>query len=191
MVDEAIWNLPTGDLDVYKAGLQQGQTAAEAAQSAGGQFAIIHRKIAEYTLKIEAVFSESKATIDARNVLDIPFEHSVLEIISNVTMSETEKDRAIAYLGDFQEQINRGLGREITPLQAHRVARAIGDRTNWGNGPRLSEELKPAFRAVYSSVRKAISTVVPEAKELDERLTNLYAARTALENEIAEEVVHS
>jgi hypothetical protein len=44
LVDEAIWNLPAGDLDVFKAQLQQGRPLIEAAQSAGGQFAIIHRK---------------------------------------------------------------------------------------------------------------------------------------------------
>ena len=60
LVVEAIWNLPAGDLDVFKAELQQGKSLIEAAQSAGGQFAIVHRKIAEYTLKIEAILSESR-----------------------------------------------------------------------------------------------------------------------------------
>jgi hypothetical protein len=190
LVGEAIWNLPTGDYDVYRTAIQQGKPATEAAQSAGGQIAIVHRKISEYTLKIEAVLSESKATIDVRDVIDKPLEHAVLEIIRNVAMSEAEKDRVIAYLGEFQEQINRGLDREITPLQAHRIARAIGDRANWGTRACLSEELKPAFRAVYSSVRNAIRVVVPEANDLDQRLANLCAAKSELENESAANVPH-
>jgi len=182
LVDETIWNMPPGDYEVYRTALEQGKPAGEAAQSAGGQFAIVHRRISQYTHKIEAVLSESKATINVRDFIDKPFEHAVAEIISNITMSDAEKDTAIDHLGAFQEQINRGLNREITPLQAHRIARAIGERANWGTGACLSEELKPAFRGVYRSVRNAIRLTVPEAYELDERLANLYVAKSDLEN---------
>jgi hypothetical protein len=188
LLEETIWNLPTGNIDVYRAALQEGKATAEAAQSAGGQFAIIHRKIIEYTNKVEAVLSKSNATIDVRDVMDKPFEQAVLEIISNVALSEEEKDRAIDFLGSFQEELNRGLEREITPLQAHRIARAIGDGANWGMGACLSEDLKPAFRAVYSSVRNAIRVAVPEANDLDERLANLCAAKSDLENVAAAKV---
>jgi hypothetical protein len=182
LVDETIWNMPTGDYEMYRTALRQGRPALEAAQSAGGQFAIVHRKIGEYTLKVEAVLSQSKATISVRDVIDKPFEQAVLEIISNVAISEAEKDAAIDHLGAFQEEINRGLDREITPLQAHRISRAIGDRANWGARVCLSEELKPAFRAVYNSVRNAIRVAVPESHDLDERLANLFAAKSDLED---------
>jgi hypothetical protein len=174
--------MPPGDYEIYRTALEQGKPAIEAAQSAGGQFAIVHRRISEYTRRIEAVLSESKATINVRDVIDKPFEQAVLEIISNITMSDAEKDAAIDHLGAFQEQINRGLGREITPLQAHRIACAIAERAHWGTGVCLSEELKPAFRAVYSSVRNALRLAVPDAYELDERLANLYVAKSDLEN---------
>ncbi len=191
LVDETIWNMPPGDYEVYRTALEQGKSAAEAAQSAGGQFAIVHRRISECTRKIEAVLSESKATINVRDVIDKPLEHAVGEIISNITMSDAEKDAAIDRLGAFQEQINRGLDRQITPLQAHRIARAIGERANWGTGACLSEELKPAFRVVYSSVRNAIRRAVPEADELDERLANLYVAKADLENVSTAKTLHT
>jgi hypothetical protein len=183
LVDETIWNMPTGDYEVYRTALQLGKPATEAAQSAGGQLAIVHRKIRDYTAKIEAVLLRSRAIINVREVIDKPFEHAVLEIISSVTMSEAEKDAAISRLGAFQEQINRGLDREITPLQAHRIAREVGDHASWGAKACLAEELKPAFRAVYSSVRNAIRVAVPEACDLDERLANLCAAKSDLEAE--------
>jgi hypothetical protein len=189
LVDEAIWNLPAGDLDVFKAQLQQGRPLTEAAQSAGGQFAIIHRKIAEYTLKIDAILSESKATIDVYNVIDGPFEDAMVEIISNVKLSEMEKDRAIDCLGAFQAQVKHGLDREITPLEAHRIVRIVGDRGSWGIGRGPSEELKPAFRAVYRSVRRALDVAAPEAKDLNERLMNLYAAKSDLES-LTDTTVH-
>ena len=182
LVDEGIWNLPTGNLDVFKAELQQGRPLIEAAQSAGGQFEIIHRKIAEYTLKIEATLSESKATIDVYNVIDVPFEDATVEIISNVKLSAIEKDRAIDCLGAFQAQVKHGLDREMTPLQAHRIVRILGDRGSWGIGMGPSEESNPVARAVYRSIRKALDVAAPEAKDLTERLTNLYAAKSDIES---------
>lgn len=182
LVDETIWNMTTGDYGVYRTALQQGKSAAEAAQAAGGQLAIVHRKISEYTLKIEAALSESKATISVVDVIDTPLENATLEIISNSALVDAEKDAAIAHLGGFQEWMNRGLTREMTPLQAHQIARAIGDRANWGVRSCLSEELKPAYRAVYLSIRRAVRAAVPGARDLDERLANLYAAKCDLEN---------
>jgi hypothetical protein len=182
LVDETIWNMPTGDYEAYRTALQQGKPLAEAAQCAGGQIAIVHRKISEYAPRLEALLSCSKATISVRDVIDKPFEQAVLEIIGNVAMGDVEKDAAIDHLGEFQEQINRGLDGEITPLQAHRIARAIGDRANWGTGACAEEELRPVYRAVYASIKNAVRGAVPEALDLDERLANLCAAKFDMEN---------
>ncbi|HEV3480772.1 MAG TPA: hypothetical protein VGR97_00435 [Candidatus Acidoferrales bacterium] len=182
LVDETIWNMAPGDFEAYSAALRQGKTAAEAAQAAGGQLAVVHRKISEYTLKIEAVLSKSKSVISLAEVIDKPLERAMLEIIGDSAMSDAQKDNAIDHLGAFQEQLNRGLNREITPLQAHRIARLVGDRACWGATSDLSEELRPAYRAVYASVRNAIRAAVPQAHGLDERLANLYAAKSDLEN---------
>ncbi|MGH9495876.1 MAG: hypothetical protein ACRD3B_12830 [Candidatus Sulfotelmatobacter sp.] len=182
LVDETIWNIAPGDFEAYSAALRQGKTTAEAAQAAGGQLAIVHRKISEYTQKIETLLSNSKAVISASDAVDKPLERAILEIIDNSAMSDAEKDAAADHLGALQEEINRGLNREITPLQAHRIARLIGDRANWGAKTSLSEELKPAHRAVYTSLRKAIRAAVPQAHDLDERLANLCVAKSDLEN---------
>jgi hypothetical protein len=182
LVDETIWNMETGDFEVYNAALSQGKTANEAAQAAGGQLAIVYRRISEYTQKIEAVLSESKAVLSVADIVDKPLEHAILEIIGNSAMSDGQKDAAIDDLGAFQEELKRGLHREVTPLQAHRIARLIGDRANWGAKAPLTEELKPAYRAVYASVRNAIRAAVPQAHDLDERLANLSAAKSEFEN---------
>lgn len=183
LVDETIWNMVPGDFEAYSAALRQGKTAAEAAQAAGGQLAVVHRKISEYTLKIEAALSRSKAVISAGEAIDKPLERATLEIIGNSAMSDAQKDASIDHLGAFQEHLNRGLSREMTPLQAHQIARLIRDRACCDATSSLSEELKPAYRAVYTSVRNAIRAAVPQAHDLDERLANLYAAKSNLEDE--------
>lgn len=182
MVDEAIWNLAPGDYEAFRIALQQGKPAIEAAQAAGGQLAIVHRKISEYTLKIEALLSESNATIKAVELINKLFEEAMLEIIGNSTMDDAQKDRVIQQLGAFQESLNRGLSQEITPLQALRIACAIGERANWGATSDLPEELKPLSGAVYTELRNAIIAAVPDALSLIERLTNLYVAKSELEN---------
>jgi hypothetical protein len=188
LVDEAIWNLPTGDCDAYSAALQQGKSILEAAQAAGGQLAIVHRKIAEYTAKLEVLLSQSAAKINVRNIIDKPLEQATLDIIANTGMADAEKDRAIDQLGAFQEWIHRGINEEISPLEAHRIAFAVAERVNWGATTDVPDTLLPAHRAVYISVRDAVRTAVPDA--LAERLSNLYAAKSDLENTAKPKALH-
>ena len=191
LVDETLWNMAPGDFEAYSAALRQGKTAAEAAQAAGGQLAVVHRKIGEYTFKIEAVLSKSKVAISVGDAIDKPLERAMLEIIGHNAMSDAQKDTAIDHLGAFQEEMKRGLNREITPLQAHQIARFVGDRACWGDTSCLSEELRPAYRAVYTGVRKAIRAAVPQVHDLDERLANLCAAKSDLENVPAAKASHA
>lgn len=181
MVDEAIWNLATGNYQAYKAALEQGKSAAEAAQAAGGQLAVVHRKIGDYALKLEAILSESKATIHVGETIDKPLEQAVLETISDGAMNDSEKDAAIQRLGTLQEWAKHGLRGDISPLEANRILLAIGDRVGWGGAAGISEELKPVYQALFGSLKTAIRNAVPEAQNLHERLTNLYAAKADLE----------
>jgi len=180
MVDEVIWNMATGDYQVYRTALQQGKSTSEAAQAAGGQLAVIHQKIGDYTLKLEAVLSEAKATINAGEAIDKPLEHAVLETISDGAMSDMQKDAAIQQLGAIQEWVKHGVQGEMAPLQAHRILLAIGERLNWGGTTGVPEEFKPVYRALFVSLKTAIRTAVPEAQSLHDRLTNLYAAKSDL-----------
>ena len=181
MVDEAIWNMAAGNCQAYRTALQQGKSATEAAQAAGGQLAVVHRKISDYTVKLEAVLSESKARINVVETIDKPLEHAVLEIISNGAMSDSEKDLAIQQLGALQEWAKHGLEGDITPLQANQIILSIGDRQNWGRNGDVTDEFKPVCRALFSSLKTAIVTAVPESQNLHDRLTNLYAVKSGLE----------
>jgi hypothetical protein len=191
LVDEAIWNLATGNYEAYASALRQGKSVSEAAQAAGGQLEIVHRRIGEYSLKIEVVLSGSTAKINVEDVIHKPFESAMAEIIGNAAMGDAEKDAALEQLGTLQQCINRGLDREISPLRAHQIACAIAERANWGANASLAEELKPAYRAVYGSVRSAVRAAVPHAHSLEERLTNLYAAKSDLENAPAAKALYA
>jgi hypothetical protein len=185
LVDEAIWNMATGDFELYRTALAQGRSTIEAALAAGGQLGVVHRKISEYTIKLEAILFESKARINREEAIDKPFELATQEIIANDKMGDAAKDAAIEHIGALQQALNKGLEREISPLQAHRVACAIGERVHWGMSASVAEELRPAYRAVYGSVRSALRKSAPHAQMLEERLVNLFAARADLDHAIA------
>jgi len=191
LVDEAIWNLEPGDYDVYSRGLQSGKSAMEAAQSAGGQLAIMHRKVGEYTRALEALLAESKSMINPIEVINRPLEHATLELIDKDEISDAKKDAAIEQLGAFQESLNRGLNEQITPLHAFRMACSLGDSANWGATSKLSDELKPAYGTVYANLRDAMIAAVPGALGLFERLANLCVAKAELETAHQPNLLHN
>jgi hypothetical protein len=182
LVDETIWNLAGGDFDAYRTALQQGKSRIEAAQAAGGQLAVVHRKITEYTLKLEALLSESNARISVAEVVNKPLEQAMLEIIGTSAMDDAAKDAAMEQLGVLQESLNRGVEKEITVAQAQRIACAIAERANWGVSSDLPEELKPAYWAIYKNLKNAICAAAPGAVNILERLANLYVASAEFEN---------
>ena len=181
MVDEAIWNLATGNRKAYKAALQEGKSVAEAAEAAGGQLAMVHRKIGDYRMKLDNLFSESKGTINLADSIDKPLDQAVLEVIGNGAMADSEKDAAVQQLGVIQEWAKHGLQGNITPLQANQILVAIGDRVNWGGAAGAPEEFRAVYRALYGNLKAAIRAAVPEAQNLHDRLINLYAAKSDLE----------
>jgi len=182
LVDEAIWNLAPGDVEIYRAALQNGTAEPEAAHAAGGQLAIVVRKISEYAPAVEALLPQSTATIDAVQVIHNPLEQVMLDVIGRTGMVDAEKDAAIEQLGGFEESLNRGLSPQITPAQALKIACAVGERAKWGASSETAEELKPAYTAVYTSVRSAIIAAVPDVAGPFERLVNLYVAKAELVN---------
>jgi hypothetical protein len=184
MVDEAIWNLAAGDYEVYRAALQEGKSAKEAAQAAGGQLAVMHQKISDYTLKLEVLLSEAKATINVGETIDKPLEQATLEIIGNEALSDSEKDAVVQQLGAIQEWVKQGQQGEITAIQANQIILRIGEQLNWGGSTEVSEELKVVYRALNGNLKTAICAAVPKAQNLLERLTNLYAAKSEVDREL-------
>jgi len=181
IVDEAIWNMPAGNLQAYQAALAQGKSAAEAAEAAGGQMAMVHRKIGDYTLRLENFLSASRAKISMAEAVDKPLENAVQEIIASDGMSDSEKDAAIQGLGSLQEWAKHGWEGEITLLQTNRIVFAIGERVNWGGAADVPERFKPVYRTLFDNLKGAICRAAPETQNLHDRLTNLYAAKSDLE----------
>jgi hypothetical protein len=189
IVDEGIGDVVTGDFEAYKKALQAGKTPAEASQAAGGRFAAVSQRVQEYAPRLEKALAASKATISTADAIDAPLHQAAFDIINNPAMTDAEKDAAINQLGALQKSLKQGLGDKISPLQLNKLKQAIGNRVNWGGNVSVTDEVKPAYRSLYSTMKNLISKSVPEAKELNERLSNLLAAQSDLETLMkAEEV---
>src|SRR5207247_10463122 len=92
-----------------------------------------------------------------------------------------EKDAAINQLGAVQKSLKEGLGQTATPLELNKIKQQIGKRVNWGGTVSITDEVKPAYRALYGNINKLVSDAVPEARDLNERLSNPLAAHGHLE----------
>ena len=80
-----------GNCKAYRTALHQGMSEAEAARAAGGRLAFIHRKIREYTLKLEGLFSIQKAKINVVQAIDRTLEQAMLEVIGNAAISDWKR----------------------------------------------------------------------------------------------------
>jgi hypothetical protein len=117
------------------------------------------------------------------DAIDKPLEDAVIDIIRNPAMTQTEKDAAITQLGGLQQSIHASLPQgttTLTPSEAQAIKQAVGDRVNWGGATAVTDEVKPAYRDLYGSLKSAIHDAVPQAAQLDERLSNLLAAKNDL-----------
>lgn len=180
LLNEGITTPFTGDLEAYKDALRAGASSQDAYQAAGGRIAAVSAKISQLSPQIDALLSKSTAQIPVADVIDKPLMDAVSEIAGNRAMTQVEKDAAIGQLGALQQSLKQGLGDTITPLQANQIKQMIGNRINWAGNIAVTDEVKPAYRAVYGSLKQAVNNSVPEVAPINERLTNLLAAQTDL-----------
>ena len=166
-----------------------GERESRSGRLAEKRIAAICAQIAECTAQLEQHLSRSTATISVRDGIDLPLEQITFELIDDVAISEAGKDELLTQLGVFQEWVKRGLKEHITPLQANRIRLLVGgaQETAEKHG---AEQLRPAYRAVYEALQSAIHTAVPGAKDLEEKLTELQAAKSRLEAEVAAKELH-
>ena len=131
------------------------------AQSPTDRCVAIDRQISELASQIENILSQSEATIDVASTIDAPLEQAILEIIGNPAMNETQKDAAIARLGELQKSLKQGAGQRMTLLEAHRIKRSLAGCLS-GNFA-VSDEVKLGYRAVHDGLEKAIHAALSES----------------------------
>jgi hypothetical protein len=140
----------------------------------------IDQLISELAAKMESAFSESETKISVWNTIDAPLEKATQEIIGNQSISDPQKDAALQQLGALQQSLKQDTANEITPRQANTIKQTVWNSLSGENA--VSDEAKPAYRAVYESLEAAIHAATPKAKHLDARLTNLQKMKAELQS---------
>jgi hypothetical protein len=189
--DEGITKPNTGDLEKMKGALRSGATPQQADSAAGGRFGATSDRINQLGPQLEQKLAASRNMIDVSSAIDKPLQDAASEIINNPAMTQPEKLAAINQLGDLQSEIHSSFGgrNQISPLEANYLKQSIGNRVNWTSTTPVADEVKPAYRSLYGSIKKAVNSAVPEAAPLNERLENLYAANKATERLMGSEEV--
>ena len=77
----------------------------------------------------------------------------------------------------MQQSLTQGLGPDVSLVEAQQIKQQIGDRINWGGATAVTDEVKPAYRQLYGTVKNAIN----DTAALNERLTHLMAAKADVE----------
>lgn len=179
----------TGDLEAYKAALRSGANPDQALLSAGGRVSQVAQHVQELSPQLDKMLSQSNVPIKVADVIDKPLMDSATEIMNNPAMTDAEKDGAIAQIGALQKSLKEGLGTTVTPLQANQIKQAIGGRVNWGGNIAVTDEVKPAYRAVYGALKNGVNSAVPGSAQINEDLTNLLSAQTDLQKLMQSEEV--
>jgi hypothetical protein len=180
LLDEGIKNPVTGNIEEYKSALRAGKSPAEAEQAAGGRIAAVSEKINEYKPQLDAALEASKAKISVKDAIIDPIYEAASDIIKNRAMTESERNVAIDKLLELQKSLTEGLGKQISPAEANDIKLQIGDRINWGGTTAVTDEVKPVYKKLYGSLKSGVHTAVPEAAQLNEKMTNLMSAHDVL-----------
>jgi hypothetical protein len=181
IVNEGINSVSTGDWEAYKDALRAGQTPDQAAQAAGGRFAAIFKKVSSLSETVNNNLAQSSTRLSVDDIINKPLDDATIGIISNRSMTPLEKDAALNQLGGLQKSLTEGLGSEVSLVEAQRIKHQIGDRVNWGGATAVTDEVKPAYKQVYGTIKDAINAAAPDTAALNERLTNLMAAKNDVE----------
>jgi hypothetical protein len=173
LTDEGISSPFTGDIEKVKA-------AAGDLTAAGGRLGDVAQRVSELQPQVNQALAQSTKTISVADAIDKPLTDAMNDIIGNSAMTDAEKMAAISQLGGLQASLKEGLGADISPLKANQLKNLVGSRVRWNGTNAIGDEVKPAYKAVYASLKGEVNGAVPEIADLNERLTNLYAAQDDL-----------
>ena len=136
---------------------------------------------------ITSVESKLRPILDAGPRIDVastvkPIVDNAELNVMNSLMTPAEKTNAFEQLNVLRQRADQ-LG-VVSSTDANQFKRLVGDSVNWKKGTEpLHPDVESAYRKAYGTIKNEINTNNPGIQELNERLTNLYAARTALTGE--------
>lgn len=179
---EGIWKVNTGNWQAYRDAIRAGKTSEEAAQIAGGRFAAIYNRINELEPQLNQVLSKSPAKISAADAIQTPLLEQAQNVMDHFGLTDAEKDQFVTKIAELESDWNKRLAGRTTlsPLEANTIKQDVGDVVdNWNKNTAQMppEAIQRIYVAVYESLKDAVNKAVPEASDLNNRVSDLLAAK--------------
>lgn len=183
LLDEGIVTPLTGDIEKFKDAVRSGATLQGAASAAGGRIASVSNKINEIAPQLQAKLAASNAAwIPSTTVTDV-IDKGVQAIKANRGITAPEAQAAEAELQAIQDAalkvptVPGAKASAWAPVEANALKQEIGGNVNWAGRERVGQLVEPIRKQIYNSLKDAVNSAVPGTAQLNERLTNLYAAQ--------------
>lgn len=182
---EGIWSVKSGDWQAYRDAIRAGQSPEQAAQAAGGRFAAIYGKINNLEPQLNQMLEKSPATISVQDSILDPLNREAEHITEHFGLTDAEKEKFLGKIDEIKSDWGKRLADrgDISPLEANQMKQDIGEAVdNWSKNinDMPPENVQRAYVAVYESLKNAVNKAVPEAADLNNRLSDLYSARNAI-----------
>jgi hypothetical protein len=185
LLDEDIATPVTGDIEKFKDAIRNGSTLQGAADAAGGRIAAVSDKINELRPQLTGILVSAKGKIPATVVTD-PIDDGIREIMSNRGITAQDAQSAINELLAIKQAalkvpaVPGATATSWAPLEANSLKGEIGQAVDWTGKERVGELVEPIKKEIYESLKDSVNKAAPAGKELNERLTNLYAAQSSI-----------
>jgi hypothetical protein len=177
LIDEGIINPRTGSLPKYLDAVKSGKPLDEALQAAGGRVAGISAKLNELTPQLDDILAKSPAKIDVNDTILKPLRQASVDMANNAMVPPEVAAASEKVLDAWGDRVKSLIGNKpISAAQAVKLKRDLGATMNFTKNAAVDDVLNEVATEIYSNLKNAVHTAVPEAAALDERLSNLLAA---------------
>lgn len=184
---EGIWKTAAGDWNEYLQARRAGATVDEAATRAGGRFGAVISKINELSPQLNTLLSQSDTQIPVAEAIDKPLQEEMNRIIDQTALDDTQKNRFVNKIARLEKSWHDNLGNKetLSPAELNKFKQDLGETmSGWGKNLRdmPDDNIQKTYVAVYEAAKDAVNKAVPDAAELNNRVSDLLAARNSLEN---------
>lgn len=148
-----------------------------------------NQRIAELSQQTDAMLQNhpnANAQIDANPIIDSAIDNAVK------AAKKVGNKAAVARLNDLRDALKTEYGpTRGTPFDINNLKRDVGDAASDLGAFKATDPLESsaagAMEDVYTGLKQAVNSQIPEVAPLNERVANLMSARTALNRSLAME----
>lgn len=182
---EGIWRMGAGDWNALLKARRAGLPLEEQMKAAGGRFGAVASKIEELAPQLNQQLAQSPTQISVADAIDKPLQEELDRIINQQALTEPQRVKFLNKIAPLEKAWHDQLGSDhVSPTELNKFKQDVGEvMSSWGKDLKSMPEdnIQRTYLAVYEAAKDAVNHAVPQAASLNERVSNLIAARNSLE----------